>query len=305
MYPILFEIPGLGFPVRSFGVMVVLGFLAGSTLLTRLGLRASDDPQRDRRGLDAVPLWGLMGVMAGARLMYVGVEVLQGTPNGQAFLERPILVLAIWKGGLVMYGGAFGALLAAWWAAHKHGLRVLHVLDLGVVGAFLGLSIGRIGCILVGDDYGSLVPERWQHLPFPITLTVPEELAPGSLFGASRVGQMLWCTQMWMSANALMLSGVGYFLLRRRRYYGQVSLWLMLLYGVTRFCIEIFRGDAERGLWLGDTVSTSQLISILVALVCVVFLVRFRARTDPGARLPARGESIAPTTDTNDGAQSE
>ena len=305
MHPIIFEIPGLGFPIRSFGVMVVLGFLAGSSLLTRMGLRASEDPERDRQGLDAIPMWGLIGVMAGARLMYVVVEVLQGTPNGQTFLEDPILIFAIWKGGLVMYGGAFGALLAAWWGSRKHNLRTLHVLDLGVVAAFLGLSIGRIGCILVGDDYGSLVPERWQHLPFPITLTVPEELSQGSLFGASNVGQVLWCTQMWMSANALMLSGIGYVLLRRRRYYGQVGLWLMLLYGATRFCIEIFRGDSERGLWWGDSVSTSQLVSILVALVCVVLLVRCRKRRDPGAQLPARGQSNAPAAAKDVGAPSE
>ncbi|MEC8494779.1 MAG: prolipoprotein diacylglyceryl transferase family protein, partial [Planctomycetota bacterium] len=77
MHPILFELPG-GFPLRSFGLMVVLGFLLGSHLYGRLGRRYSADPEATAAGYASVPLWILGGILLGARGMYVIVEVLQG-----------------------------------------------------------------------------------------------------------------------------------------------------------------------------------------------------------------------------------
>lgn len=286
MHPILFEVPFVGFPIRSFGVMVVLGFLAGTHWFSKMGERWAVDLEHERPGLESTPLWVLFGVIAGARLMYVLVEVLQGTPVGQGFVDDPFSILFVHRGGLVMYGGAFGALLAGWWSTRKHGLRVAHTVDLGLVSGFLGLSIGRIGCLLVGDDYGSIVPERWAHLPFPITIRVPEELPDQSLFGAANAGQVLWATQVWMSANALAIALLGRWFLQRRRYYGQVSLKVLLLYSVMRFTIESFRGDSIRGLWFGGAVSTSQLISIVVGLVCLVALWALRHRRDESAGPP-------------------
>ena len=136
MYPILFEIPGLKFPITTFGLMVVLGFLAGSSLFARVGMRSGRDPAIDRGKLDAVPVWGLIGVILGARLMYVTVEMARGTPVGRSFIEKPETVLAVWQGGLVMYGGAFGGLLGGWWATHKHGLDYKHLVDLKEDGSF-------------------------------------------------------------------------------------------------------------------------------------------------------------------------
>lgn len=294
MHPILFEIPFIGFPIRSFGVMVVLGFLAGTHWFSKMGERWAVDLEQERPGLESTPIWVLVGVIAGARLMYVAVEVLQGTPVGQGFVDDPLSVLFVHRGGLVMYGGAFGAMLAGWWATKKYDLRVAHTVDLGLISGFLGLAIGRIGCLLVGDDYGRIVPERWAHLPFPLTIRVPETLPDQSLFGDTNAGQVLWATQIWMSVNALAIALLGRWLLQRRRYFGQVSLQLLLLYAITRFTIESFRGDSIRGLWFDGAVSTSQLISIGVGVVCLVALVLFRNRRDETAGPPAPREPTPP-----------
>ena len=284
MHPIIFEIGP--FPLRSFGLMVVFGFLLGSHWLTRLGLRGAADIEDTRRRFDAIPMWVLGGVIGGARLMYVAVEVLRQGPVGKGFVEDPLSALFVWEGGLVMYGGAFGGILGGWWAARKHGLHAANVLDLGTAAAFLGLAVGRIGCLLVGDDFGSVVPEHLRGLPFPITLNIPTDLKEGSLFGESNAGQVLWATQIWMSANALCIAGLGYLLLKRRRYRGQVALRLLCVYSVMRFLIEIFRGDEIRGVWFGG-VSTSQLISIATGLVCLGLLWRNRGLAEEDARLPA------------------
>lgn len=286
MHPILFTIPGLDFPVRTFGLMVVLGFIVGSHVYAVLGAKYSTDPAREAHGFAAVPLWVLVGVILGARAMYVIVEVLRGSETGQMYLADPLQMLMIQNGGLVMYGGAFGGIGLGLYAAKKHMLRLWHALDLGLVAGILGLSIGRIGCLLVGDDYGSIVPAKYSHLPFPITLHVPETLPPHSLFGQENEGQVLWATQPWMTANALLLFGIGLFLMRRRRWEGQVAAQLLVLYSIGRYTIENFRGDSVRGLWFGGAISTSQIVSIVVGLTCAVILFVNRGRDDRG-RLPA------------------
>ena len=289
MFPILFEIPGLGLPIKSFGLMVVLGFLLGAYVFDRLVARYAPDAEQKRAGYAAVPIWSLIGILIGARVLYVLVEVLQQTPVGQSYIDQPWKVFAYWEGGLVMYGGAAGAIVGYALCARRHGLPKARTFDLGVVAAFTGLCIGRIGCLLVGDDYGKIVPPGFENAPFPLVLHVPDPLPKGSLFGAENAGHALWATQVWMSANALMLSWVGARHLRRRRYGGQTGLLLLLGYSITRGIIECFRGDAVRGLWFGGRVSTSQLISVVLGLVCLGLLWRNRGRQDlaPATPLPS------------------
>lgn len=290
MHPILFKIPGLDFPIRSFGVMVVAGFLLGTVIVSRLASRYADDPEQDAPGYAAIPIWVLIGVLIGARLMYVAVEILQGSEVGQSYQDNIFKVFAYWEGGLVMYGGLLGGMIAGLRCARKYGLRPIHALDINLVGAFAGLAVGRIGCLLVGDDYGRRLAEG-VDLPFPIAIRVPEQLPEASLFGAENAGQLLYATQVWMSVNAAAIALLGVFLLRRRRYTGQVSLWLLLVYAVTRSTIEHFRGDAVRGLWFDGRVSTSQLISSVIGLICLALLVRNRKRSEPPPRAQASAGS--------------
>jgi len=281
MHPILFEIPGLGFPLRSFGVMVAAGFLLGMWVMGRLVQRYSDQPAKDLARYSAVHVWILAGVLIGARLMYVTVEVAKGSSTGQEYIDSPWTVLFIWQGGLVMYGGLFGGILFGIWKGWKEGLDLAHGLDVGLTAGFFGLALGRIGCLLVGDDYGRIVPTRYEELPFPITLRVPAELPAGSLFGTQNAGHVLWATQPWMAINAILLGLFGIWLMKRRSFPGQVALVLVLLYSVTRFVIEMFRGDELRGMWFGDSISTSQLIAIGVAVVSTCLLIWTTLRHSP------------------------
>ena len=286
MHPILFKIPGLGFPIRSFGVMLAAGFLLASWILGKLATRYGDDPANDPARYSRVTVWVLAGVVIGARLMYVIVEICRGSSVGHEFTSNPMKMFAVWEGGLVMYGGMFGAIVAGTWAAKREKLRPIHALDLGLVAGFCGQAVGRVGCLLVGDDYGRVVPERFRHLPFPITLRVPSPLPEGSLFGFENEGKVLWATQPWMSVKALIVAFVGWQILKRRRYAGQVSLWIVLLYAILRSTVEAFRGDEVRGVWFGGAVSTSQLVSAAVALFAIVILARNRGRTDPIPQRP-------------------
>jgi len=287
MHPILFKLPGLNFPIRSFGVMLAIGFLVASWIAGRLAARYGDDPKQDPLRFSRVTVWVLIGVVLGARLMYVIVEIARGYGVGREFLSNPLKIFAVWEGGLVMYGGMFGAIAFGMWAAKREKLRPLGALDLGMVAGFVGLAIGRVGCLLVGDDYGRVVPERFQHLPFPITLRVPNPLPDGSLFGLENAGKVLWATQPWMTMKALIVSFIGWQVLKRRRYSGQVALWMLLCYAVLRSVIENFRGDDVRGVWFGGHVSTSQLVSLATGLFALALLVKNRRRVDATLATPA------------------
>jgi len=280
MHPILFELPWLHFPIRSFGVMLALGFLLGSHLFLRLVTRESKDRARDLERYGAIPMWILIGVVAGARLLYVIVEIARGSPTGEEYLSNPLSILAVWEGGLVMYGGFAGAMVGGMWCAKRHSLRVLHATDCGFVAGFFGQAVGRVGCLLVGDDYGSPVPERWQHLPFPLTLRVPDPLPEHSLFGAENAGKLLWATQPMMSIKALIVALVCLWMLKRRRFEGQVALVGIALYAALRFVVENFRGDSIRGVWFDGRLSTSQLISLVAGSSAVALLVVLRNRRD-------------------------
>lgn len=284
MHPYLFSIPlpwsEDPFHLRTFGLLVATGFLLGAHILQRLAARFGDDPAGDPERFSRSIMWVLVGVFGGARMMYVVVEILRGSETGATYLEHPLSMLYFWEGGLVMYGGMIGGIGLGMIAAKREGLRPVNALDLGLVAGFFGQAVGRVGCLMVGDDFGSKVPERWQHLPFPITVRVPAELPPGSLFGPENAGQALWATQIWMSLNALLLGIIAYRILKRRRYTGQVTLWVVFLYSIGRFVIEAFRGDEIRGTWFGGSISTSQLISIVGFVGASVLLLRNRNRRD-------------------------
>src|SRR6185436_18353672 len=137
----------------------------------------------DAKRYAPLPVWILCGIVIGARLMYVVVEIAKGTDEGHQFVSNPLLILAVWEGGLVMYGGLFGAIVAGAWCCARNKIDFRHALDLGLTAGFFGQAVGRVGCLLVGDDYGSVVPDKWQHAPWSLLqLRVPDPLPEHSLF---------------------------------------------------------------------------------------------------------------------------
>jgi phosphatidylglycerol:prolipoprotein diacylglycerol transferase len=287
MHPVLFELPG-GLPVRSFGALLASGFLvAAYGLWPRVLARHGADRRLDPLRAPLVSLAILVGLLLGGRALYCAVEWLRylkggalASPVGARLAAAPHEALFLWKGGLVMYGGLAGALLLGTWAARRTGLRLASALDTALPCALVGLAIGRVGCLLIGDDHGSVVQGAAASLPFPVTVRVPHSSwlleHPESLFPHHLAGQVLWATQTWLSLNALALAALGFWALPRRRYAGQVALWLGLGYACTRALLEFFRGDEVRGLWFADTVSTSQLLSLPLALFCAHGLWRRR-----------------------------
>ncbi len=213
MYPILFRIGGV--EITSFGVLVAIGALAG-TWVFRGELRRSGLPEA---AVDAA-VAGLIGGIAGAKLLWVAEHL----------GSEPLRDLVLSRSGMSWFGGFAGGLGAgvAWMRLRR--LPVVPVLSAATPGLAIGHAIGRIGCFLVGDDYG-----HPSSLPWAIAF--PDGYPPTDL----RVHP----TQIY---EALALIPVAWLLFRWRRE-GRPDRFVLGAYlalaGSVRFAIEFLRADAR------------------------------------------------------------
>jgi phosphatidylglycerol---prolipoprotein diacylglyceryl transferase len=266
VHPILFKFGEHS--VGTFGVMVMLGVIAGSLWLAR-ALRRLGVTDKDAAS-DLVTIAVVTGLL-GARWTYLAI-------HPSAF-EGPLDLIALWKGGIVSYGGFFGGAAGAIWWARRRKLSIPRVGDAIMPALFLGQAFGRIGCFLVGDDYG----RRWDG-PWAVAFPAKE----GSLIPPDLVGVPLHPSQLYLSAMNVVIFLVTSRLFARRRWDGQVLVVTMALYALGRFLIEFTRGDdAARG-YFGDF-STAQWWSVATAAIALVLLVRWRPRHLPGQLPGARG----------------
>jgi phosphatidylglycerol:prolipoprotein diacylglycerol transferase len=139
--------------------------------------------------------------------------------------------------------------------------------DLFAPGIALGHVLGRLGCLLAGCCYG-----RPTDAPWAITFTNP--LASANV--GTPLGIPLHPTQVYDAGAELLILALLLATERRGRPFAGRTFWLyMLLYGLSRFVIEFYRGD-DRGILMG--VSTSQAVSLLVVPAAVFMLLRLRDR---------------------------
>src|SRR5512134_1008264 len=147
MIPILWE--PFGYPISSFGVMMALGFLAATSITAYRMKEVGLDPDLATTML----LYCMGGGVLGAKLYYTVDEGLRsGTPWMDLLLSRA---------GLTWYGGLIGAIVVGAIGCRIHGISVRAYMEAVAPGTAVGQAIGRIGCFLVGDDYGRVTTLPW------------------------------------------------------------------------------------------------------------------------------------------------
>ena len=152
MHPILFEIPRIEFlnwvigpiPIRLYGLMIGLGFIIGITLAAR---QAKKEGVNTDRVLD-LGVYMLLMAIVGSRLLFV-------LTNLREFADKPLEAFAIWKGGLVFYGGVLAAVPVGIWYVKRHGLPVWKTADIMAPSVAIGQVFGRLGCFFAGCCYGA------------------------------------------------------------------------------------------------------------------------------------------------------
>ena len=143
MYPELFEIPFIHLTVKSYGLMMVIGFLSAVFLIRRLSRNITPDPQL----ITNAALYSLIAGVVGARFFFVVHYFNQ-------FQKDPLSVFAIWQGGLELLGGVILAMAVIFLYLWHHKLPIRRYLDILAIGLMLALVFGRIGCFLNGCCFG-------------------------------------------------------------------------------------------------------------------------------------------------------
>jgi len=262
MHPILFEIGN--WPVYSYGVLLALAYLAGLQLAV---VRAR------RRQIDAAKVMDLgiyliIAALIGAKLMLVAVDF-------DYFRSQPRELLSLVRAGGVFYGGLLAALAVGLWLVRRYQLHPWIVADLVAPGIALGHVVGRLGCLMAGCCYG-----RPTDVPWAITFTDPAAAANVG----TPIGTPLHPTQLYDAGAELLIMAFLLLTERRGRPFPGRTFWLyMLLYAISRYIVEIYRGD-ERGMVFG--LSTSQFVSVLIVPLSIIMLLRLRKTSGVVLRKP-------------------
>jgi phosphatidylglycerol---prolipoprotein diacylglyceryl transferase len=249
MYPRLFELGPI--TVYTYGMLLAAAYLLGLQL-ARVRARA--------RGLDAnrvldLGIYIIISALIGAKLLLLVTDF-------RTFSSNPRELLTLARSGGVFYGGLILAVVVALIYIRRMGLPLWTTCDVFAPGIALGHVVGRFGCLFAGCCYG-----KPTTMPWGITFTDP--------FAAANVGTPLNVplhpTQLYEAGAELLILIALLATERKGRPYPGRTFWLyMLLYAISRFIIEFFRGD-ERG--TVGIFSTSQFISVVLAPLAVVMLV--------------------------------
>lgn len=240
MHPILFRLGD--FEITSFGVLVAVGALVGIWLFGRELARSGLPPD----AVDAA-VAGVIGGLIGAKLLWT----LEFSGEG------PLTDLLFSRGGLSWFGGFIGGVGTGLWMLRRRRVPFVRALAAATPALAVGQAIGRIGCFMVGDDYG-----RPSNLPWAVAF--PEGLPPTSV--------PVHPTQIY---EAVALAGVAWALIRWRRNGvadGVVLGRYLVLAGSVRFAIEFIRVNRR----VVGPLTLAQLIALSLVLAGVMMILRIR-----------------------------
>jgi phosphatidylglycerol:prolipoprotein diacylglycerol transferase len=220
VYPTLFEI--FGYPISTFGVMLAIAFLVG-TWITQVRMR--EEGLNPELGATLL-LYVMFGGILGSKLYFsIDVSLRTGTDFWSLFLSRE---------GITWYGGLILATVVGAIGCRIHGLPIKTFADCTAVAGAVGQALGRVGCFLVGDDYGRASDAPWA-VAFP-------QGAPPTL-------ERVHPTQLYEVAWLLPVAGL---LWSRRRKSPFLFGEYIALNGLGRIAIEHWRVNPEVALGLTE-----------------------------------------------------
>jgi phosphatidylglycerol---prolipoprotein diacylglyceryl transferase len=273
MFPELFRIGD--FPITTFGLMMFLSFVVGAWVLGRM---------YERLGYPRDLAWDLLawiaiGGIVGAKGYYLALhwQDLVANPLGEIFS----------RGGLVWYGGLIGGVTAYWVQVRARKLPLALMFDATAPALAVAYAIGRLGCFLVGDDYGRYT-DAWYGIAFPrgappstagylrsLGETVPPQFADSQVVTVHP-------TQLYEIVLALIMFAILWKVGQGAFRKGRLFALYMMFYGVERFLIEFVRAKGDR---LFLDFSTSQVASIILFAAGIAIWLR-QANAE---RVPERG----------------
>ena len=253
--------------VRFYGIILMLGALAGAWLATR---------EAKRRGYDPEIVWDLLtylliGGIIGARLWHILTPPPSSGITAGWYLAHPLDALAIWKGGLGIPGAVIGGLIALYFYTRRRNLNFLEWTDIAAPSLALGQAIGRWGNFFNQELYGAPT-----NLPWKIYID-PDHRLTGYL-DVEYYHPLFLYESIWNFANMFLLLWIS------RRYAdrlkdGDIFLVYLIVYPVGRFFLDFLRLDAS----LVGGFNINQTVMAVVA-TCAAVALYWRHRRDASQR---------------------
>ena len=270
-----------GLPIFGYGLMLFFGFTFAAVFAAR---------RAESVGLSSELIWDLAswlfipGIL-GARIFYLiqyGDKVFGGIP----IREWPMAALNLSQGGIVLYGALLGGAAGYFTFCYVKRIRPLGLADIVVPSVFIGIGFGRIGCFLNGCCYGCASVLPWA-VQFPKeSSTFASMVEKGLLSETAACTPPLHPTQLYSSIDGFMIAFITAWYFWHRRRNGEVLAVALVIYPITRFCMELLRAD-EVGKF-GTTMTISQWISIALFVVNLGFMAYLSKRP------PVRDPIIVP-----------
>ncbi|MBN1148449.1 MAG: prolipoprotein diacylglyceryl transferase [Anaerolineales bacterium] len=263
------------FSIRYYGIILMLGALAGAWLAARESSRRGQDSEIVWDGL----IWVLIGGIIGARIWHILTPPPSNVEMGITtawYLTHPLDALSIWKGGLGIPGAVIGGVLALYLFTRKYKLNFLFWTDCAAPGLALGQAIGRWGNYINQELYGAPT-----DLPWAVHID-PAHRLPGYQEQETYHPLFLY-ESLWSLANmALLLWLVRRYPQRLRD--GDIFLVYLIVYPVGRFLLEFIRLDAS----MVAGINANQTFMLVVALAAAGLLAwrHSRPEAEPKAVAP-------------------
>jgi len=281
MHPVLFHI--FSFPIHSYGFMLALSFLIGIWLASYRAKKAG----LDKNVIADVGFYVILAAIVGSRLYYVLLHSEEFQGNITAIFN-PFQGGTVGIGGLVMYGGFIGAILAGFIYFKARKLPFHPYADAIAPAVGIGIALTRIGCFLNGCCYGAGLPEHTSYaVNFPLS-------SPAGMYQYHIHAAGLYPSQLFESIGGLVIVATVLWVGRYRIFTGFQFYLVGLMYSVLRFAVDFSRyyGHNER---LGP-LSHNQVVCIILFVIFAGLILKNVLFKEEPAALPvavADGSSTA------------
>lgn len=257
-----FSVFGHEVSIKFYGVIIAFGFL----LAVLFGGRMAYKWKLDLNKMLDILLFGTIGGIVGARLYYVAFE-------WDYYSRHLSEIPQIWEGGLAIYGGLIGGILAAFLVCRHNGLNFLKLLDLAGMSFLIGQGIGRWGNYANQEAFGTNTTMPWgmtsDKVARYISTHQSEFAEKGITMDASvPVHPTFLYESLWCIASFIII----YIICKKAyKFSGQLILCYGILYGAERAVVEGLRTDS---LYIGTTsLRVSQVLSMVLVLICAAILI--------------------------------
>lgn len=257
--------------VRWYGAIIAFGF----TLAVLFGGRTAYVWKINLDKMIDVLLYGTVSAIIGARLYYVAFA-------WDSYKNNLLDIFKIWEGGLAIYGGIIGGILAAYVVCKVEKLNFYNLLDMVGMSLLIGQGIGRWGNYANQEAFGGFTNGNWGMMSEKVVEYIanhPTQFGIENIAGKEAIGEYISQNNLYVHPTFFYESVwciLGFFILyiilkKYRKFSGQLFLCYGLWYGLERLIVEGMRTDS---LYIGHTnLRVSQLISLILVVVCGVLLV--------------------------------